>query len=249
MRYPVLLELRKMRRLRTVPLVAVLVLTVAALSSMSLFAQNQSALDDPTTSPWESLLLTYTLMAALCSPILTAVLASRQTDIEHGARGWFLAATAGYTAGTLCRAKLLAVTLLLVPATVVQSACVILAGLAAGIGIPLTPGPWFGYTAMLLLVNIAFCSLHIWLAAVIENQLVSVAVGMLGAFVAAFTLLGPTTLARVVPWGYYAVISHVAQSGDGITYIHPPYAWIAGFLALVAIAFALATRRLDHIEG
>ena len=35
---------------------------------------------------------------------------------------------------------------------------------------------------------------------------------------------------------------------SSIVYITPPYAWIAGFLILVGIVFAVVTRRFDRIE-
>lgn len=111
---PVGLELRKMRRLRTMPILVGLVVAVAALSSASLFSSTtQQTLTNPTATPWAALLLSYTLIAAMTSPILTAVLASRQTDIEHTGSGWILAASAGRTPGSLCRAKLVALALLL----------------------------------------------------------------------------------------------------------------------------------------
>ena len=245
----VLLELRKMRRLRTAPIAGLLVLAVAALSSASQFSGGtRDTFDDPAAAPWAALLLTYTLMAAMTSPILTAVLASRQTDIEHTGAGWTLAAAAGYSPGLLCRAKVVALSLVLLPAVVLQSLLVIGAGVAAGIRVPLEPGPWLGYTALLLLVDIAFLALHVWLAATVENQLVSVGVGLLGAFLAAFTMLLPGTFSRLLPWGYYAVIAHVAQDGDHVAHLTPPYGWVAGFLILVGAVFAIATRRLDRIE-
>lgn len=245
----VLLELRKMRRLRTGPIVILLVLAVAALSSASQFSGGtRETFEDPAAAPWASLLLTYTMMAAMTSPILTAVLASRQTDIEHTGAGWTLASTAGYAPGVLCRAKVVALSLVLLPAVVLQSVLVIGAGAAAGIRVPLEHGPWIGYTTLLFLVDVAFLALHVWLAATVENQLVSVGVGMLGAFLAAFTMLIPGTISRLVPWGYYAVIGHAAQDGDHVAYVTPPYAWIAGFLILVGAVQAFATRRLDRIE-
>ena len=185
MRRAFLLEFRKMRRLRTAPVVIILIVAVAALSSASLFSGGtRDTFDDPTASPWAALLLTYTMMAAMTSPILTAVLASRQTDIEHSGTGWTLAATAGYTPGTLCRAKLAALSVVLLPAVIAQTLLVIGAGVLAGIRVPLDPGPWLGYTVLLFMINVAFCALHIWLAAAVENQLISVGVGMLGAFLA-----------------------------------------------------------------
>ncbi|MDK9626852.1 ABC transporter permease [Propionibacterium freudenreichii] len=246
---PVRLEFRKMHRLRTLPILAILVIAVVALSSISLFSgSTRETFDDPTAMPWAALMLTYTLMAAMTSPILTAVLASRQTDIEHSGSGWNLAGSAGYTPGLLCRAKLAALSLVLLPAIVIQTLLVIGIGTLSGITVPLDVGAWAGYTAFLFLVNVAFLALHIWLAAVVENQLVSVGIGMLGAFLAVFSLLVPGTVGRFIPWGYYAVISHVGQHGGTVAYLTPPYAWIAGFLILVAAVFALATRRLDRLE-
>lgn len=249
MRRAIHLEFQKMRRLRTAPVVTMLITAVAALSSASLFSDGtQQTFDDPTASPWAALLLTYTMMAAMTSPILTAVLASRQTDIEHSGTGWTLAATAGYTPGTLCRAKLAALSLVLLPAVIAQTLLVISAGALAGIRVPLDPGPWVGYTLLLLAVNVAFCALHIWLAATVENQLISVGVGMLGAFLAVFSLLMPGIVSRLIPWGYYAMISHAGQQGGEVIYLNPPYLWIAGFLILVGAVFAVVTRRLDRIE-
>lgn len=238
-----------MRRLRTIPVVAALVVAVALISSVWQFSSStQTTFDDPSQVPWAAFLLTYTLMAAMTSPILAAVLASRQTDIEHSGVGWTLASTAGYSPGVLCRAKLVALSTVLLPAVVVQSLLVIGMGLFAGIRVPLDPGPWVLYTGLLFLIDVVFLALHIWLAAIVENQLVSVGVGMLGAFLGVFTLLTSTAVARVIPWGYYAMISPIGQQGDSLVYLTPPFGWIAGFLILVGIVFAVATRRLDRIE-
>lgn len=244
------LEFRKMRRLHAMPILIGLVIAVAALSSASLFSGGtREAFNDPTASPWASLLLSYTMMAAMTSPILTAVLASRQTDIEHAGSGWTLAATAGRTPGNLCRAKLAALAVLLAPAITLQTFLVIGIGILAGIRVPLDIVPWAVYTMLLYLLDVAFCALHIWVAARVENQLVSVGVGILGAFLAVFSLLIPAPVSRVIPWGYYAVISQAGQSGADIVYVQAPYAWIAGFLVLVAATFILGTRRLDRIGG
>jgi lantibiotic transport system permease protein len=244
------LEFRKMRRLRTLPIVLVMVVAIAALSSASLFAgSTRATFDDPAASPWAGLLLSYTLMAAMTSPILAAVLASRQTDIEHAGAGWTLAATAGLTPGTLCRAKLAALSGVLLPAVLLQTLLVVCAGTLAGIRLPLDAGPWIGYTLLLLLVDVALVAVHVWLAAVVENQLISVGVGMLGAFLAVFTLLAPGAAFWIVPWGAYALISHVAAAAGEVGHVTPPYPWIVGFLALVGVAFTLATRRFDRLEG
>ncbi|MFV0428408.1 MAG: ABC transporter permease [Arachnia sp.] len=243
------IELSKMRRLNSLPLLGVLVVAVSVLSSITVFTSTPETRRDPAALPWAGLLLTYTLMAAMTSPILVAVLASRHTDIEHTGSGWILAGCAGYTPGLLCRAKLVATGIVLLPAILAQSLLVIGIGRLAGISVPLEAGAWARYTALLFGLNLGFLALHIWLAAILENQLISVGLGTLGAFLAAFSLLVPGTVSRFIPWGYYAMISQVGTPGGTLAYVSPPYAWIAGFLALVAACFAVATRRLDRREG
>jgi len=176
------------------------------------------------------------------------VLASRQTDIEHSGIGWTLAATAGRPPGALCRAKLSALAILLLPAVAAQSLLVLTIGLLVGIHAPVDVVPWAVYTVLLYLVDVAFCALHIWLAAQVENQLVSVGIGMLGAFLAVFSLLMPSAISKIIPWGYYAVISHARQDNGDITYMTAPYGWVIGFLVLVAVVFLAATRRLNRVE-
>lgn len=239
-----------MRRLSTFPVTFLLVIAVSALSSVSLFSEAaRTTFDDPAARPWAALLLTYTLMSAIGSPLLVAVLASRQTDIEHSGRGWILAATAGYLPGMVCRAKLMVLGLVIAPAVVAQSALVLALGHLAGIRVPLDVGPWIGYTLLLVLVDIALCALHIWLATIVENQLISVGVGMLGAFLAVFMLFLPPVVAKFVPWGYYAVISFATQSQEQVAYTQPPFLSVAGFLVLTGAVFAVVTRRLDRLEG
>lgn len=247
------IETSKMRRLRTLSVTAALVATTVAMSSMNLFSDSaREGFQDPGALPWASLLLSTAMTNAMVGPVLVAVLASRQTDIEHSGAGWNLAATSGITPGALCRAKVAALALIIVPAMIVQSAALALLGRAAGITVALDAGPWTAYTLMLIALNIAMCAFHVWLAAVVDNQLVGVGLGLLGGFLAVFMLLAPRWLAGLVPWGYYAMITNasITNSAEGFTirYVDPPLAWIGGFLALAALAFTLATRRLDRIE-
>ena len=192
------------------------------------------------------------LFNALTQPIFVAVLASRQTDIEHSGAGWNLASASGLTPGALCRVKLAALTLLIVPAAVIQSVALIAVARMVGLSLPLDVGPWVTYTLLLALVNTAMCAYHLWLAAVVENQLVVMSAGLLGGFIGVYMLLSPPMLARLLPWGYYAVITPAKVSmvdGHGVhEYVQFPMGWIVGFLVLTAAIFTAATRRLDRIE-
>ena len=103
-----------------------------------------------------------------------------------------------------------------------------------------------------IIVDLALCAFHVWLAAVVENQLVGVGVGLIGSFIGVYMLLAPAPVARLVPWGYYAVITPAKVSmvdGHGVhEYVQVPMGWIVGFLVLTAAVFTVATRRLDRIE-
>lgn len=242
------LELAKMRRLRTVPVAAAVAAATVALSGTDLFSADRADFARPGSHMWEQLLLGYTLMSAITGPVLAAVLASRQTDIEHSGAGWTLFATAGRTPGSLCRAKLAALAVVVVPTVLVQSLALVAWARLSGVVVPLDALPWALYTAGLAAVDLALCAFHVWLAAVVENQLVGVGVGLIGSFIGVYMLLAPPAVARLVPWGYYAVISCARQEGRTALYTIPSLGWVAGFLVLAAVLFAVATRRLDRIE-
>jgi len=246
-------EILKMRRLRVLLVTALLVIASVALSSTNLFSQSTiKSFADPAAKPWAMLLLNTAFFNAMTGAVFAAVLASRQTDIEHSGAGWNLAATSGLTPGALCRVKLAALTVVIVPAVVLQNAVLIVFARMMGISVPLDVGPWVTYTILLITVDLTMCAFHLWLAAVGENQLVVVSAGLLGGFTGAFMLLAPVSVARLLPWGYYTVIipTRFITSGDktGYEYISPPSAWITGFLILTTLAFAFATHRLDRIE-
>ena len=246
-------EILKMRRLRTPLITTLIVGTSAALCSMNLFSTSFTAfLHDPSAMPWARLLLMTCFYNAMIGPIFVSVLASRQTDIEHTGSGWNLAATSGLTPGTLCRAKLAALSLLIVPAVTVQSLGIIMLARFRGLSVALDVGPWATYTTLLICVDLATCAYFLWLAAVVENQLIVMSTGLLSGFIGIFTLLVPPEIVRWTPW-YYALITPAARSAStgsqtAVTYIDVPAGWIAGFLILTTLIFTIVTHRLNRIE-
>ncbi|PHP51891.1 MULTISPECIES: ABC transporter permease [Actinomyces] len=243
------LELVKMRRLRLAVVVVVLAV-IAVLFAAPLSESSRAGLDDPSARPWEALLLQYALVSALFSPILVSVTASRLTDIEHDG-GWYLAATAGLTPGRLCRAKLAALAIVLVPTLALQTVALVGVARAVGATVPLPIGVWAGYTVGLIAVDLAVCALHILLAAVVDNQILCVGIGLLGAFIAVYMFLAPQWLARLLPWGYWALICPVTQTGTHlgeVAIVMPALSWISGFLCLAAGCFHVMTARLDRME-
>lgn len=242
------LEFKKMKRLRTLPILAGMIAAVVAMGSMTLFRGSVQADIAQGIDVWPNHLSTYCMMAALLSPIVLAVIASRQTEMEFSGQGWTLSATAGFTPGQVVRAKLLALSLIIAVATIMQSAAVIALGLAFGIQTPIPLGVISLYTLMLAMVNIAFTAAFVALASVVENQLVALAAGLLSAFISMFGLLMPADWARLNPWGYYAVIMPVGWDGEGFAYITPGYVETGIFLALMMAAFVAFTHRLNYLE-
>ncbi|MDO4655722.1 ABC transporter permease [Actinomyces sp.] len=247
-------EILKMRRLRAPQVTMLIVGTSVALCSMNLFSASFTELShDPHTMPWARLLLMTSFFNAMTGPVLVSVLASRQTDIEHTGSGWNLAAASGLTPGTLCRAKLTALSLLIVPAVTVQSLGIIILARFRGLSVALDVGPWATYTTLLICVDLAMCTYFLWLAAVVDNQLIVMSTGLLSGFIGIFTLLVPPEIVQWTPWGYYALITPVATSSSAgsqrvVTYIDVPAGWIAGFLILTVLLFTVVTHRLNRIE-
>ena len=244
------LEMMKMRRLHVMPLTLVLLAAAIPIVALSLFAPGAvSRLNDPHALPWGQPLLNLAFANALIHPILVAVLASRQTDIEHSSGGWLLNATTGRTPGMLCRMKFFALMAVVTPATLVQTGAVVELGWVAGVRVPLDVPMWSWYVISLVLIDAVLLAFHIWLSAFRENQLVSVGIGLVGGFIALYMFLMPA-VARLVPWGYYAMITPVtmAAGSDGLIPVLPPWPWLAGLVVIGAAAFVWCTKRLDRVE-
>ncbi|MDO4242869.1 MAG: ABC transporter permease [Actinomyces sp.] len=250
MRQAIGLELAKMRRLRVVPILLAVTATTTVLAASALFsASARASWADPDSDLWAALLLSCTMMAgALTGPLSAAIMAGHLTDIEHSGSGWNLAAGVGLTPGRLLRAKVAALALLIVPAIVIQSLALIAVGTAVGIAAPVPVGAWVSWTVSFAVLQMIMVAGHAWLSAVVPNQLVSMAAGLLGSFVAVYLLLAPAWLARLLPWGYYAVISPIAMHDNQIVLVTPGWPFF-GMLVLAAVSlFTVVTARLDRIE-
>lgn len=130
---------------------------------------------------------------------------------------------------------------------------VILASRALGATAPVSAAHWCGYALALLAVDVVSCGWHVLLAARVENQIVTVGVGFLGSFVSLFCLLMPPWLCRLVPWGYWALITPAAQDGEAagatsVAYTTPPAGWVLAFLVIATAGLLALTARLDRIE-
>ena len=102
-------EYAKMRHLRIGLITALLLLGVCSITVLS--ALNSGLVNhrfDADGDGWRLLMVSLHGAVGLTSPLLLAVMASRQVEVEHSGQGWMSSATAGTTPGRLCRVKLLA---------------------------------------------------------------------------------------------------------------------------------------------
>lgn len=241
-------EFAKMRRLRTGLVVIVMAGSVLALT---LFAAVSAPDFDPdAAAAWDALLAGMSLGIPLISPLLLAVLASRQTDIEHQGNGWLLQASSGLGRGGVCRAKFVALGAVVTVGTTLISLLVLAAGRAlAGVRPPPPIAHWAGFTLCMLAVNLVVLALHILLSAAAENQLVALGIGVLGCILAVFSQGLPATAAHLTPWGYYALARAAGYQGDQLVSLPLGYPSIAALVIVAAAAFLLLTRRFDTQEA
>lgn len=240
-------ELAKMRRLRILPLVALLPLVI---TGMGLYASVLSPDFDPATSAaWDALLLGLGSGPSLAAPLLLALLASRLVDVEHQGGGWLLGATSGVSAGRLCRAKLLALGILVAGATVGTSLLFVGIGILAGARTPWPAGRWLTLTLCLLAVNLVLLAVHVILAARIENQLVGIGVGLLGTVIALTASAFPSWVVHLTPWGYYHLSAAAGYVDAELVPVAPSVLSVAALCLVAAAAVTLSTRSLDSQEA
>ena len=244
-------EFAKMRRLRVVPVVVAMVAGVVALSCFAFTTPGfLDSVGDPSGKPWQWLLGSMSLAVPLTSPILLAVLASRQVDIEHQANGWLFSQTSGLPPGYVCRVKFVATGAVVVAATLAQSGLVFALGTLVGITVAFPAGQWLGYTASIVVVNLVLFALHLLLSARIGNQLVGLGVGVLGVFVALTSTGMPTWLARCFPpWGYYALAMPVDAREGGMVWLAPAHLSVLALGVAGGVLFMLITRLFDRQEA
>ena len=235
-----LTELNKLHRLRIAPLLLVMVVAVVLMSTFVMFKSN-------TTLDTIQVMMLVSMMQTFLAPVFVSIVATRIVEIEHTGNGWQISGSVGTSKGKPCIIKALVAGVIIAAATVVELAIIVLMALIRNVpGLELHV--WISYGLCLIVVNLIIAMFHIALAAVVDNQLINIGVGILGGFIGVFSLLLPAVFAYWQPWGYYAVITPVADTANGIAYVQPNYWAVVLFACLGLAVFATSVKFLDYSE-
>jgi hypothetical protein len=183
------------------------------------------------------LLYQFPLLNAIMMPMISAVVASRLSDIEHKGQTLKLLRTVMPT-GQLFDAKFLCGATYLFSAVIIQVLVMISVGVLAGFeGAP--PMGKFGYYLLFTtMVSITILLLQQILSLLVQNQMIPLAVGIIGSFAGLFSLYLPEHLSRFILWGYYGVLLFVKMNWDPQTRVTDLYYtsvdW-AGFVTLIVL--------------
>lgn len=245
-------EYSKMRHLRIGVAASLLLLGVCVLTVFWPMGSGLGEhLDDSDGYAWKLLLTSLHSAVMFTAPVLLAVMASRQTEIEHSGNGWLASATAGAGPGRLCRAKFLALGILVTPMPVVWSAMVLAFGKAIGITAPFPAARTLGLMVSLMVINLAILAFHLVLSTMTENQLLPLGVGLGGTLLAILGQVLPGWLLYLSPWTYYSLVTPADFVDVDLIYLDPR-SGLAGIGVLAAVGSALflgVTAHLDHQEA
>lgn len=243
-------EFAKMRRLKVGALALLMLGVVFAMAvGMAMGSGIGFHLGDADGYAWKLLLMSQAGAVNFLGPLLIAVLASRQVEIEHRGGGWLLSATAGITPGRLCRVKAVALGAVLVAVIWLSTVSLMGAGTLLRITAPMPVWNWIGYTSLAMVACLSSLGVQLLLSARVENQLASLGLGVLGAFIAVFSTAFPRWISYLTPWGCFSLATPVDFVGNNPEYLSMPYLGVSIVGLLAASGFACVTWRFDRKES
>lgn len=247
--HAIVVEKTKSTHLHTWTIAAAMVLGVSGLTlfrgaASGVFAGQGDNLD----YVWQLLLASMSFAVALIYPVLLAVLASRVVDIEHRGQGWIMSATSSVTPGTLLRAKLIYHGRMITGATLAISAIIAATGLVSGASSTFPAGLWAIYTVVTIVVSLAVFATHLVVSSTIDNQLVCLAIGVGGLFLAVFGQALPGWLNHITPWGYFTLIRPADYVGEELVYFDLPIISVAVMAIIATAGFHAITAHFDRKE-
>lgn len=203
---------------------------------------------------WQYVLYQFPMINTIMMPVITAVIASRMADIEH--KGQTLKQLETLTsAGRVFAVKYLCCALHILCAIVLQIVIMIWLGTVKGFdgGVPSSEFVCYFFTCSV--VSLTILLIQHTLSMLIPNQMISLAVGLLGALAGLWALFFPQQFTRIVVWGYYGLLSTVHMDWNPTTRV-VKYSWqpvdmagcisIAVFLVVLYYVGSTLFKRKEH---
>jgi hypothetical protein len=201
---------------------------------------------------WMFFLYQFPLLNSIMMPVIAAVVASRLCDIEHKGQALKLLETV-MPSGHLFSAKFICGALYMISAVLMQLIVIVIVGYAFGFEGNPPIDKLFYYFFFTTAVNLTILLLQQVLSLLILNQMVPLAVGIIGSFAGLFIMYFPQNLGRLILWGYYGVLMFVGMNWDRASRItdfyYAPIDWpglliLAGmFCAIYIVGRALFVRK------
>lgn len=162
------------------------------------------------------------IMNTIFLPIVLAVAASRIWDTEHKGGTWKLLETLE-TKDAIYRCKFLMGAIYCLAITILQMIFLIVLAWRFHFEqkLPMNHMVWFCVSGFA--VSLAVYLIQQILSMYYENQIIPLAAGLLGAFGGLFSNFLPSTIQRMVVWGYYGVLRSINMDWDKETRITTLY--------------------------
>ena len=244
------LEFFKMRH-RGILLTILAILAVGlAWCTIPLHRQLVPMAGDPAAATWETLLFSATMIKGLIVSVVIAVTVCRVNDAEHKGNTWKLLESAAETRESIWAAKFFSVFLLIALAQVLETVYLLVYGAALHIAEPFPVPAFLNCFFGSLAVSAAIILVQQWISMTVENQLVAMAVGILGSFIGLFGMFFPSAARWPFIWTYYIALSPATYDDVG-TMVRLPVSPAPALVALAAavLLFFLGRRQFAKTES
>lgn len=210
----VLLEFYKLRRKRVFLMIVLFLLVEISWAFLSV---SMAMSRNPDKAGWEGIVVTIASMNGLFLPILSAVVVSRISDMEHTGNTWKLLMAASLPRSRIYAAKYACACLLMLLAMILLSIAIATFGLANGFAQPLPLSLLLRFMSGTMLANMAVIALQQWISSAVKNQAFGLGLGMVGGFIGMTADLFPEAVRRIFVWSYYTGLSCVTYKYENGT--------------------------------
>jgi hypothetical protein len=206
------LEFKKLKHRHMLLILLALILTQALWFLFAMRNMNEAEL----SQGWLNSLYQFSLLNCIMMPLVSAVIASRISDIEHKGNTFKLLETL-LPPSRLFLSKLICGSVFMIFFAAAQFILIITFGSYKGFhgNIPLAHYIFFLLCTALL--NIILFLIQLALSLLFQNQMISLTIGLIGSFVGLMSLFFSNTFRRFIIWSYYGNLSTVNMDWNETT--------------------------------